>query len=210
VLAVPAAPPRALPVPAPAAPARAQPVPAPAPAPAPLAVVPEPRRGDSRPSAPLHQPTPEPPPLPAGALARLGAALVDAVIVGGGQALLSLPAFLYWLGSAQPAGELPRDVPFMPIFLSVTLAALAAILGAVYHVYFWGVKGATPGKKLFGLVVQRQDGRQPIGPGRAALRLLGYAVSGLVLGIGFLMIALGGGGLHDQIAGTRVVRRRGA
>lgn len=169
----------------------------------------EPRRTDSRPIAPAP-PIPERPPLPAGALSRLGAAVVDTLIVGGGQAVLSLPAFLYWMGSARSSGEPPADVPFIPILFSVALVALATILGAVYHVYFWGVKGATPGKRLFGLVVQRQDGRQPIGPGRAALRLVGYGVSGLVLGIGFLMIALGGSGLHDQIAGTRVVRRQGA
>jgi uncharacterized RDD family membrane protein YckC len=177
-------------------------------APPPLVGLVEPWRPDARPAAPA--PPVARAPLPAGALSRLGAAVVDTVIVGGGQALLSLPAFLYWLGSARSAGEPRADVPFMPILFSVSLAALAAILGAVYHVYFWGVKGATPGKRLFGLVVQRQDGRQPIGPGRAALRLLGYGVSGLVLGIGFLMIALGGSGLHDQIAGTRVVRRQGA
>jgi uncharacterized RDD family membrane protein YckC len=142
----------------------------------------------------------------AGALPRLGAFVVDLLIVGLGQAVLALPAFVYW-SSRAPAGA---DSPaFLPIFLSVTLAALAAILAAVYHVYFWGVKAATPGKRLFGLEVHGQDGRLPIGPGRAALRLLGYVVSGLVLGIGFLMIAFGGGGLHDQIASTRVVRRKG-
>ena len=99
---------------------------------------------------------------------------------------------------------------FLPIFVTVALLAVAALLAAVYHVYFWGVRSATPGKRLLGLVVQARDGRQPIGIGRAALRLLGYGVSGLVFGIGFLMIAFGGGGLHDQIAGTRVVRRKGA
>jgi uncharacterized RDD family membrane protein YckC len=42
---------------------------------------------------------------------------------------------------------------------------------------------------------------------RASMRVLGYALSGLVLGIGFAMILFGGRGLHDHIAGTRVVRR---
>jgi uncharacterized RDD family membrane protein YckC len=41
----------------------------------------------------------------------------------------------------------------------------------------------------------------------AAARLIGYICSGLVLGVGFLMIAFQGRGLHDRIAGTRVVRR---
>ena len=80
-------------------------------------------------------------------------------------------------------------------------------LGAVYYVYHWGVKGATPGKRLLGLVVQAEDGSEPIGLARATIRVLGYVVSALILGIGFLMIAMGGVGLHDRIAGTRVVRR---
>jgi uncharacterized RDD family membrane protein YckC len=170
-------------------------------------------RPSSRPILHVEEPTSQVPPIAAagrvvaaGALPRLGAFLVDLVIVSLGQALLALPALIYWTRGASPGGDAPT---FLPIFLSVTLAALAAILTAVYHVYFWGVKAATPGKRLFGLEVQGQDGRLPIGPGRAALRLLGYVVSGLVFGIGFLMIAFGGGGLHDQIAGTRVVRRKG-
>jgi uncharacterized RDD family membrane protein YckC len=156
-----------------------------------------------------HDPAAEtgkPPVLRAKALSRLGAFVVDALIVGAGQAVLALPALVYWMSASPAAGD-AAEVSFLPVFLSVALATLAAILAAVYHVYFWGVKAATPGKRLFGLVVTDQDGRQPIGPGRAALRLLGYGVSALVFGIGFLMIAFGGGGLHDQIAGTRVIRK---
>ena len=55
--------------------------------------------------------------------------------------------------------------------------------------------------------MEGEDGSSPIGMGRAALRVVGYALSFLVLGIGFLMILFGGRGLHDHIAGTRVVRR---
>ena len=51
-----------------------------------------------------------------------------------------------------------------------------------------------------------EDGSEPIGLSRAAVRVLGYLLSGLTLGIGFLMIAFGGS-LHDRLAGTRVVRR---
>ena len=94
--------------------------------------------------------------------------------------------------------------------LLTRLAALSQIpilLGAVFYVYHWGVKGATPGKRLLGLVVVAEDGSVPIGLSRAAIRVLGYLLSGLTLGIGFLMIALSGSGLHDRLAGTRVVRR---
>jgi uncharacterized RDD family membrane protein YckC len=58
-----------------------------------------------------------------------------------------------------------------------------------------------------GLAVEGAKGEYPIGLGRAALRFLGYFVSGLPFGLGFLLIPLTGTGLHDRIAGTRVVRR---
>jgi uncharacterized RDD family membrane protein YckC len=95
----------------------------------------------------------------------------------------------------------------MPIVFTVALVVLAILLGAVYHVYFWGVRGTTPGKELLELQVESDDGRCPIGLGPATLRLLGYLLSAASFGIGFLMIAAGGDGLHDRIAGTRVVRR---
>lgn len=179
---------------------------------APAAIATEPPRDSAPGAAGPGEPVAVPAPFaPASPVARLAAALVDAAIVGAGQLVLWLPALLYWMSGATPSVDpAEQEVSFLPILLSVSLAALAVILGAVYYVYFWGVRGATPGKRLLGLVVQGQDGRQPIGPGRAVLRLLGYGVSGLVFGIGFLMIAFGGSGLHDQIAGTRVVRRQGA
>jgi uncharacterized RDD family membrane protein YckC len=57
-----------------------------------------------------------------------------------------------------------------------------------------------------GLVVADREGHTPIGVGRAFLRLCGYGLSGMLLGIGFLMIPLTGAGLHDRLAGTRVIR----
>jgi uncharacterized RDD family membrane protein YckC len=74
-------------------------------------------------------------------------------------------------------------------------------------VYYWGVKAATPGKRLVGVEVEGEDGTNPIGISRAAIRLLGYALSGVLLGMGFFIVAFGGTALHDRIAGTRVVRR---
>ncbi|OFV88954.1 MAG: hypothetical protein A2V74_08580 [Acidobacteria bacterium RBG_16_70_10] len=114
------------------------------------------------------------------------------------------PVYYYWWSREVPGG--PADVSFLPIVLSVALGALAALLGLLYHVYFWGVRGATPGKELLGLRVEAEDGTWPIGLGRAALRAFGYLLSVASLGIGFLVIAVSGEGLHDRVAGTRVVR----
>jgi uncharacterized RDD family membrane protein YckC len=135
---------------------------------------------------------------------RIAAALVDAVFVLSGQAVVIAPVFWYWWAREAPRG--PADVRFLPVLASVLLALLTVLLGALYHVYFWSVKGATPGKELMDLQVQGEDGRSPIGLGRAVLRVFGYLLDVASLGIGFLMVAFTGSGLHDRIAGTRVVK----
>jgi uncharacterized RDD family membrane protein YckC len=71
--------------------------------------------------------------------------------------------------------------------------------------------GATVGKWATGLRIERQSG-EPLGFGRATLRhTLGYLLSLLTLGLGFLLAAFDAEGraLHDRIAGTVVVRERG-
>ena len=90
-----------------------------------------------------------------------------------------------------------------------TLGFAVAILFAVLNLgIFPGLTGLTLGKWATGLRIERTEG-QGIGIGRAMLRhFLGYPVSFLLLGIGFLLPALTvrGRGLHDIIAGTVVVR----
>jgi uncharacterized RDD family membrane protein YckC len=149
-----------------------------------------------------------PAPHPAGFGRRALAALVDGLLVTSAQLVLLSPVLYYWYENwwSHPPTT-AEGVTFWPILLSLTLGPVVLALGAVYYVYHWGVKGATPGKGLLGLAVVAEDGSEPIGLSRAAVRVLGYLLSGLTLGIGFLMIAFGGSGLHDRVAGTRVVRR---
>lgn len=170
------------------------------------------RRPSPAPPVPVVAPRfVEPPPRvvpesapPAGFAPRLVAFGIDTMLVTAVQAVLVSPAVYYFYrdtrASAEPA--------FLPILLSVTLVVIAVVLGAGYYVYSWGVQGATLGKRLLGLTVQGIDGRTPIGVGRALLRLLGYLLSGALFGLGFLMVAFGGYGLHDRLASTRVVRAR--
>ena len=140
----------------------------------------------------------------ADASSRLAAFVVDTVFVVSGQAVLLAPVGWYWW--AREAPTTPTDVALLPVFASVTLLPLALLLGVLYHVYFWSVKGATPGKELLDLRVVGDDGRSPIPLACASKRALGYMLSAASLGIGFLMVAFGGRGLHDRIAGTRVVK----
>ena len=123
--------------------------------------------------------------------------MADALLLGAVEALVLAPVFYYWSGR-----DGRTDVSFLPILLSATVLPAAVALAVAYYVYFWGWRGATPGQRFFDLSVEGEDGGGPIGPGRAALRFLGYLLSAASLGVGFLMIAFTGSGLHDRIAGA--------
>jgi uncharacterized RDD family membrane protein YckC len=82
------------------------------------------------------------------------------------------------------------------------------IIGFVYTVGLWTAQGATLGKMALGIKIVRVDG-QPIGFGAAFVRYIGYIVSWIILGIGYLMIAFRRDkrGLHDLMADTVVIKR---
>ena len=65
----------------------------------------------------------------------------------------------------------------------------------------------TPGKKAFGMGVTDLDGNR-ISFGRATGRYFAKIISGIILGIGFLMVAFTERkqGLHDMLAGTLVYK----
>jgi len=146
-----------------------------------------------------------PAPLPAPPLLRGLAALLDLGLITLAEAVIVIPLASYWWAREQP--QTPAEVAFTPVLLSLIAAPLALLGVAAYYVWSWGVRGATTGQRLLDLMVTGEDGRFPIGSGRAALRLFGYLLSVLSLGVGFLLVPLTGLGLHDRIAGTRVVRR---
>jgi uncharacterized RDD family membrane protein YckC len=203
-VAPPAPPPPPRPAPPVVRPAPAAAAPRPAPPPAPIpARAPRPAAVPVR-GAPVVSRTPHRL-EPANPLLRLIAAGIDSAVVTIGELFLLLPIGYYWWSRDLP--QTAAEVSFLPILLSLMLVGLAILLAALYYVYFWGVQGATPGKHVLGLTVVDSDGRAPIGVAAAILRLLGYAVSGLLLGIGFLLVPLTGRGLHDRIAGTLVVQR---
>jgi uncharacterized RDD family membrane protein YckC len=90
-----------------------------------------------------------------------------------------------------------------------TAALLLAIAMALLNLGILpGLTGLTLGKWATGLRIERSDGGNP-GIGRALFRhFIGYPLSFVLLGIGFLMaiVTVHGRGLHDMIAGTVVVR----
>ncbi|HKE57495.1 MAG TPA: RDD family protein [Pyrinomonadaceae bacterium] len=128
---------------------------------------------------------------------RCGALLVDYVTVMSIIVLGTLVARMLG-GGARSAGTSAE-----------TIGVLAAAVAAVLNLgVIPGLTGRTLGKWATGLRIERING-EPMGIGRALVRhFVGYPVSFLILGLGFLISALTerGRGLHDMIAGTIVVR----
>ena len=90
-----------------------------------------------------------------------------------------------------------------------TVGVVVAFVWAVLNLgLFPGLTGMTLGKWATGLRIEKTDGSS-LGIGRALLRhFVGYPLSFIVLGMGFIVTALTvrGRGLHDIIAGSIVVR----
>ena len=128
---------------------------------------------------------------------RCGAILIDYIVL---VAILAFSTLISRLlgGGARTAGSSSENVG---ILLALVVAALN--LGVLP-----GLTGLTIGKWATGLRILRNDGTE-LGIGRAFLRhFVGYPLSAITLGLGFIIAALNarGRGLHDLIAGTIVVR----
>ncbi len=143
----------------------------------------------------------------AGFWIRLAAYFIDSLIVSiPALAIMGVVVFLVFRGGAElDPSSLAPSVMILPLAVGNLLTFGLAF---AYLLYFWGARGATPGKKLLGLKIVSARGESPIGYGRAALRILGYFLNSFTFGIGFLLIAFNEEkrGLHDRIADTRVVR----
>jgi uncharacterized RDD family membrane protein YckC len=102
-------------------------------------------------------------------------------------------------------GKTPKQIE--PAIL-VAFAA-GALMRLAYHIGFVARFGATPGKMAAGLKIVRPDG-SPVSGGQAFGRPFAMAISAMILGFGFLMVAWTREkqALHDGICGTRVVRTR--
>ena len=93
---------------------------------------------------------------------------------------------------------------------AVGLAYLVGIsIACAYESLFVYKLGATPGKIIFGLRVVRPDGG-PISLGRSIGRYFAKMLSGIILGIGYIMAGFDAEkrALHDMLADTRVIKTR--
>lgn len=140
----------------------------------------------------------------AGFWIRAAAAFVDALIAGTLQGII---VFLF----AGLLGLLLHGFDSESLLMLCLAWLLSASISVVYYVYFTAFGGQTPGKMALRIKVVRTDSSS-LTLGRAFYReTLAKFVSGIILGIGYLMVAFDEKkqGLHDRMADTYVVRLDG-
>jgi uncharacterized RDD family membrane protein YckC len=137
----------------------------------------------------------------AGIIPRLFAAVIDVALLAGIDA-----GVLYF--TLRLCGLEFGDVLRLPL---MPFAAFIAFLNGGYVVAFTTAGGQTIGKMLTGIRVVTLDedawtDRVPVGG--AALRAVGYVISTLPAGLGFVPVLFRPErrGLHDRLAHTRVVK----
>lgn len=135
---------------------------------------------------------------PVGLGPRLAAAFVDGLILALASGMMVY--FFHRYGFYDP------NVPASPSTRLVD-ALSGHLLPALYCILGWVYWAATPGKRLLGCRVVDAASLRPVGWKQALLRFLGYYVSLLCLGLGFLWILWDKRrqGFHDKIANTLVV-----
>ncbi len=132
---------------------------------------------------------------------RLGAHLIDSFVIETAAVVLILvilgASFWFRWSVGQ---ELKFDavwIQFLVVFFRVLLALAYFVIGTAKY-------GTTVGKRLFRVYVVSFDTAQPISWAQSWRRCLGYLVSYLPFGVGFVMVAFQTErrAMHDLIAGT--------
>lgn len=123
-----------------------------------------------------------------GFLTRVLAFIIDAVLLGVVNGILTAVLFGGDMGQGQ---------------------GLGTIIGLAYYVYFWSSAGGgqTLGMKALGIRVVKTDGTALSVTG-AIIRYVGLIIAFVVLFIGVIWVAFDANkqGWHDKIAGTYVVK----
>jgi uncharacterized RDD family membrane protein YckC len=143
----------------------------------------------------------------AGFWIRVGAVLIDGLILGAIAALLVFVVFLALMPRIASSAGAP-DTAMMFATAMVGIVYLFILAGAAcYEAFFVARSGATIGKKAVGLKVVMPDGG-PVSLGRAFGRYFAKMLSGIPLYFGFIMVGFDSEkrGLHDYICNTRVIR----
>jgi uncharacterized RDD family membrane protein YckC len=131
---------------------------------------------------------------------RFAAAALDALLLGG----LDAVVLTFTLKLCGVAVAQMLSLPLVP------LVGFLVLLDGGYCVLFTGTMGQTLGKMALGIRVVT-DGRDEIDLSRAAWRTVAMMLSILPAGLGFAPAAFGDfRALHDRVAGTRVIQHAAA
>jgi uncharacterized RDD family membrane protein YckC len=128
---------------------------------------------------------------------RLGAAALDWLM------LLALDAGVVYF-TLRVSRLAPAELALLP---PIPMVVFLLLLNGGYLALFTAATGQTIGKMAVGVRVV-PVGEGPLTVGRAVVRVVALIASALPAGLGLLPVAFDGGrrGLHDRLAGTRVVR----
>lgn len=139
-----------------------------------------------------------PGPAPAGVQRRGAALVIDLIIVA-----------ILWAVGMQIALGLARLAPRLDLVAQAFARTWQLVVPVAYFVLSHGTAGQTMGKHLLGARVI-DEGGAPIGYLRALGRCVATVVAAIPFGIGLAVAGLRRDrrGLHDFLAGTRVVRVR--
>lgn len=135
----------------------------------------------------------------AGFWLRLGAWFIDYIILGIASAIIYLPMTFM--------GVFSFDRPAVFVTFQLITTILNFIIPAAYESWFVGKYAATPGKMACKIKVVMADGGQ-VSFARAIGRHFAKYISGLILGIGYIMAGFDDQkrALHDRICDTRVIK----
>jgi uncharacterized RDD family membrane protein YckC len=133
---------------------------------------------------------------------RFGAYFLDGIITGVAGALIGAV-----VGGIMGAAMAGQGATAAALVIPLVAGGLGILLRLAYFTFFIGKYGATPGKMACKIKVVNADG-SPVSYAKAAGRFLGYIVSSITLGIGFLMMLWDGEKrtLHDRMCDTRVIK----
>jgi uncharacterized RDD family membrane protein YckC len=142
------------------------------------------------------------------AWARFGGHVVDSVLMT--CASYSGTFFGAFVATLMAGGAAPKEAAEKVMAQGAMVGWLfwSLAFGILNYVALQGLTGASVGKRVAGLRVVRDDGRE-LGMGLAALRLVSYMASSLPFYLGYLAIFWSDRRQcwHDSLCGTVVVKR---
>ncbi|WP_421955785.1 RDD family protein [Polaromonas sp.] len=131
---------------------------------------------------------------------RLGAALIDVLL----QLVITLPlTYVIYGRVSSPTGQM---------FMGFGDVMVNLVLPAVLVIGLWLHFGATPGKMAMSAKIVDADTGGPLTTTQSVIRYVGYFVSLIPFGVGYLWIAFDRKkqGWHDMMANSVVVRPSGS